>query len=256
MVLEEYRKSADTYLTPFAKYMTNANPNNLTITAFVFAIFAGITFALTYFSDIFLLFAALFIFLNGLFDALDGKVARMSTRATIKGDYLDHVLDRYADAFIIGGILVSPYCNPVIGLLALIGVIYASYMGTQAQAVGCGRKYIGILSRADRLTILIFTPIIQYILLLPGRDYFTLIVFDHKLYFTEFIMLYFAVAGHITAAQRIYHTLTDLDKKMSEKTRVNPRKAQLKNMNEKRNEKKVLQERASKLSDDSDHGKV
>ena len=37
-----------------------------------------------------------------------------------------------------------------IGVFALTGVLMSSYLGTQAQAVGVGRYYGGILGRADR----------------------------------------------------------------------------------------------------------
>ena len=37
-----------------------------------------------------------------------------------------------------------------------------SYMGTQAQAVGAGREYAGLLGRADRLIVLMLVPIIHY----------------------------------------------------------------------------------------------
>ena len=35
-------------------------------------------------------------------------------------------------------------------------------MGTQAQAVGAGREYAGLLGRADRLVVLAIVPVIQY----------------------------------------------------------------------------------------------
>ncbi len=37
-----------------------------------------------------------------------------------------------------------------IGVFALTGVLMASYLGTQAQAVGVGRYYGGLLGRSDR----------------------------------------------------------------------------------------------------------
>lgn len=226
MVIEEYRKTADSYMGPLARYMKNANPNNLTILAFIFALFAGVSFILCQIHQVFLLTAATFIGLNGLFDALDGRVARLSRKASQKGDFLDHVLDRYADVFIIGGIMLSPYCTPVIGLLALIGIIFASYMGTQAQAVGCGRKYAGVLSRADRLLILLFTPLIQYIILISERQYlFRFAIGSFNFTITEFVMLGFAILGHITAIQRVYYTWKELgarDKKaLPEKNKPN-----------------------------------
>jgi archaetidylinositol phosphate synthase len=218
MVLEDYRKSADHYVGPFANYFRNADPSSLTIAAFLCAVIAGVFFILTNWKDWFLLIAPIFVFLNGFFDVLDGRVARMSRRSSPRGDFLDHVLDRYADVFIIGGIALSPYCPPVIGLLAIIGVIFASYMGTQAQAVGCGRDYKGILGRADRLVILIFAPIIQYPLVWPGVNlgFFTFtvtvdkFVFPVTLSFLAIIMLIFAVMGHATAIQRAYSTWREL----------------------------------------------
>ena len=218
MVLEEYRKSADQYVGPFARYFRNADPSTLTVISFLCAVLAGIFFVLTNFRDWFLLIAPVFVFLNGFFDVLDGKVARLSRKASPRGDFLDHVLDRYADVFIIGGIALSPYCPPVIGLLAIIGVIFASYMGTQAQAVGCGRDYKGLLGRADRLVILIFAPIIQYPLMWPGLNlgfYKVTLVIDKYVIPMEFtflavVMLVFAIIGHVTAVQRAINTWREL----------------------------------------------
>ena len=150
--------------------------------------------------------AVLCILGNALFDALDGKVAKITGKTSKRGDFLDHVLDRYADVFIIGGIMLSVHCDWVIGLLALLGVIFASYMGTQAQALGCGRDYGGILGRADRLVILIIVPLIQFVVYLElnGRLWlFTPI---------EYAMIWFAFAGHFTAIQRGLRTWKRLGK--------------------------------------------
>jgi phosphatidylglycerophosphate synthase len=99
--------------------------------------------------------AAVFVALNGLFDALDGKVARLSSKESKKGDFVDHVIDRYSDVFILSGIALGSFCPLWVGLMAIIGVMLASYMGTQAQALGLRREYRGILGRADRQLIVI-----------------------------------------------------------------------------------------------------
>ena len=75
---------------------------------------------------------------------------------------MDHTLDRVADVIILGGIALSSMVDITIGFGAIIGVLMLSYMGTQAQAVGAGREYAGLLGRADRLVILVMIPIIQY----------------------------------------------------------------------------------------------
>jgi archaetidylinositol phosphate synthase len=194
MVLDKYRNVCDKFLDPFARPMKAINPNYLSILAFIFAILAGFFFWLTNFCSAALLSASLLVFVSSFFDALDGRVAKLAKKETKKGDFLDHVLDRYADVFVLGGIALSPYCNPIIGIFAIVGVLLASYLGTQAQAVGLGREYKGILGRADRLIVLIIAPLIQFTLLEKIWYFFAL----------EWMLLYFAVFGNVTAVQRFY----------------------------------------------------
>lgn len=208
MVLDKKRENVDPLLNKIANRFIKVNPNILTWISLIFAIFAGVFF---YFSspneeltNFYLYGAVIFVFLNGLFDAVDGKVAKLTNKASKKGDFLDHALDRYADVFIIGGLALSPWCRyPGIGLLAIVGVLLTSYMGTQAQAIGYKREYSGLLGRADRLVLLMIAPIIQHILLFYSGFKLPL-----DLFLLEWILIYFAVMGNITAIQRFYSTLT------------------------------------------------
>jgi archaetidylinositol phosphate synthase len=205
MVLDKTREKVDPFLNLIAKRFTIFTPDFLSWCALLFSLFAGVFF---FFStpggelqNYFLLFAALFVLFNGLFDAIDGKVAHLTNKASARGDFIDHVLDRYADVFMVGALALSPWCRPPIGLLAIIGVLLTSYMGTQAQAIGYKRDYSGLLGRADRLVLLMVFPIVQHIVLrfsfqLPGG--ITII---------ELVLGYFAVVGNITAIQRFYLTL-------------------------------------------------
>ena len=68
----------------------------------------------------------------------------------------------------------------------------ASYLGTQAQAVGVGRYYGGILGRADRLVLILVVGVIG--LLLPIHIY--------GLTWLGWLLVLFGVFGHITAFQR------------------------------------------------------
>ena len=223
MVLEDYRKQADPYLNPIARYFVATHPNTMTWLAFLFAILAGATFVATNVLGEYavwaLFLASSLIFFNAVFDALDGKVARLAKRESKRGDFLDHVLDRYADFFIIGGITVSPFCDPWIGVLAILGVIFASYMGTQAQAVGIKRNYGGILGRTDRLVLLIFLPLIQMFLeavkLIGPSHHFPLSVggYSVNLSVIELLMIWFAIAGNTTAIQRAWSTWNELKRK-------------------------------------------
>jgi archaetidylinositol phosphate synthase len=128
----------------------------------------------------------------------------LTGKASKKGDFIDHVFDRYADVFLVGAVAVSAWCNIYLGLLALVGVMLTSYMGTQAQAVGVGRHYGGVLGRADRMVLLMIAPALQYALLATGNSAISLGPFH--LTILEMMMLWFAVVGNLTAVQRAYGT--------------------------------------------------
>ena len=205
MVLDKSRERADPLLTMIAKRFVKVNPDLLTWCALLFSVIAGVFF---YFSNavsepqnFFLVIGVVFVFLNGLFDAVDGKVAKLTQKASARGDFLDHVLDRYADVFIVGALALSSWCRPPIGLLALVGVLLTSYMGTQAQAVGYQREYAGLLGRADRLVLLIVFPLLQHMML--GVS----VVLPWGVTVIEVVLVYFAVVGNITALQRFVLTL-------------------------------------------------
>ena len=152
MSLDSLRTKVQWILTPIAEAFSKLpiTPNMWTVVSLFCALIAGIFFA---FGQPF--FRRAFCRLNSFLDVLDGALARHTGAASPIGDYLDHVFDRYADVFIITGIIVygvqtwqAPVPAWVIGLFAITGVLLSSYMGTQAQAVGLKRNYGGVLGRA------------------------------------------------------------------------------------------------------------
>ena len=175
MVLDGQRARADFALTPVAKRLINVNPNMISWVGLILALVCGLLF---YFSGYYLdgreefkwllLLGGIMVLVSGYFDALDGKVAKLAGKAGRKGDYLDHVFDRYADVFMIGGVAFSAWCDPYLGMFALIGVLLTSYMGTQAQAIGAPRLYAGLLGRADRVVLSTLFPIIQLVMMAVG----------------------------------------------------------------------------------------
>lgn len=204
MVLDSQRSKVDFVLTPVAKKLINVNPNIISWIGLILAFVSGLLFYLSYNNHFLLVAGAIVVIVSGYFDALDGKVAKLSGKASSKGDYLDHVFDRYADVFMIGGVAVSTWCNPYLGMLALVGVLLTSYMGTQAQAVGAPRLYAGLLGRADRVVLSTLFPLIQFIAL--GTAYaslnFTIGNYAFDITWLEIMMLWFAIVGNITAIQR------------------------------------------------------
>lgn len=200
MVLDSKRSAVDFALTPVAKKLINVNPNTLSWIGLILAFVSGLLMYLSYDSHILLIVGAIVVLVSGYFDAIDGKVAKLSGKASKKGDYLDHVFDRYADVFMIGGVAVSAWCNPYLGLLALVGVLLTSYMGTQAQAVSNIRLYAGLLGRADRVVLSTLFPIIQFVACALGYGWIQ--IGDFSISWMEIMMLYFAIVGNLTAIQR------------------------------------------------------
>ena len=162
MVADDYRDFGTKILNPLAKRMP-IGPMGISFLSLLTAIGAGYSF---YMADLentnWLLIGALMVFLTAVLDALDGMVARIRAISSRRGDLLDHTLDRVADIIFVGGIALGPLVEITVGFAAIIGILMLSYMGTQAQAVGAGREYAGLLGRADRLVVLVMVPIIQY----------------------------------------------------------------------------------------------
>ncbi|MEW5936454.1 MAG: CDP-alcohol phosphatidyltransferase family protein [Candidatus Thermoplasmatota archaeon] len=203
MVLEKGRWVSERLLGPVAKRCKGFSPHSFSIAALVCALAAGYFFYISHRCYEFLFVGALFVFLNGLLDALDGCVAKHQGKGSRRGDLLDHAIDRYADFAILTGLVLSPYITHIlIGLLALMGVFMTSYMGTQAQAVGAARDYSGVLGRADRLVLLIAIPAITGALVHLHAPYQLTLPWLGTLTLLDIMMLWFAVAGNLTALHR------------------------------------------------------
>ena len=144
MTLDQYRSHAKVYFDPLVAIAIRCRltPNFFTIAALVASAAAGVLFFLRM-----ELWGIVAVALNAFCDAMDGAVAREMKTQSKRGDFLDHAVDRYADIFIITGIFAGGMVPWQIGVFALTGVLMSSYLGTQAQAVGVGRYYGGILGQ-------------------------------------------------------------------------------------------------------------
>lgn len=201
MVLDSKRDKVNFIMDPVANALKDVHPDLISFAALGLAAIAGVMLFFSYDHwQILLPLSALLVLVSGFFDGLDGKVARIAGKANKRGDFLDHVLDRYADVLMIGGVAVSAWCSPYLGMMAIIGVLLTSYMGTQAQAVGAKRMYAGLLGRADRIVLSFMAPLVQLIMMLFG--YRELDIFGFQINAFEVMMLWFALVGNLTAIQR------------------------------------------------------
>lgn len=207
MSLESLRPKIQWILTPVAKFFSKLpfSPNFWTVLSLICALAAGVAFAFGL-----PLAGVVFVILNACLDVLDGALARYTGVASPIGDYLDHVFDRYADTFIVVGILAygvrvweCPVAPWIIGIFAITGVLLSSYMGTQAQAVGMKRNYGGVLGRADRLILLIVLGVAEFIF--PANILFGLT-------FLGWLLVIYGLLGHITAIQRFVMGVRELSR--------------------------------------------
>nr|WP_320161798.1 CDP-alcohol phosphatidyltransferase family protein [uncultured Methanoregula sp.] len=189
MTLDQYRSHVKVYFDPLVSIAIRCRltPNFFTLAALAASAVAGILFYLRM-----EMWGVLAVAVNAFCDAMDGAVAREMKCQSKRGDFLDHAVDRYADIFIITGIFAGGLVPWQIGVFALTGVLMASYLGTQAQAVGVGRYYGGLLGRADRLVMIMVVGFIDF--LMPLSFY--------SLSLLGWMLVLFGFFGHITAFQR------------------------------------------------------
>ena len=196
MTLDGLRPLADRMITPVVAGSKRAGltPNAVSVLALFAAVGAAGSFTFAGETRLAYLLGALLVVCNGVLDLLDGALARELDRSSEAGDLLDHVLDRYADIVVVVG-LAAGVDRFALGLAAVTGVVMTSYLGTQAQAVGLDRVYGGLLGRADRLVLVgVVTTVAAFVgTTLQGLS------------LVGWLLVVFAVVGHLTALQRFYH---------------------------------------------------
>lgn len=207
MVLERYRERLAPYLDRSIRPWLEWSPAALTGLGFALLAVAGfLSFLVRYTTPYLFLPVAVLIFAGGVFDALDGEVARRTGRTSLRGDFLDHVLDRYGDVAVVLGLAASGFTILWLALLALVSLLLTSYMGTQAQALGIGRVYRGLLSRADRILLLSAAAFLEFLFvlppLIPGFSLARFSVAGVSLTVFDVLFVYFVFAGQWTVFTR------------------------------------------------------
>ena len=128
-------------------------PDTLTVLGWTLSVGSAVLFGLGYAR-----IAGVVMLLGGLFDALDGAVARESNRMSAFGAFLDSTLDRLSEAAIFVGIIffyaaaARPYETLLAGA-AMTFSLLTSYARARAEGLGIECQ-VGLLERAGRVVIL------------------------------------------------------------------------------------------------------
>lgn len=141
--------------------LTRISPNVLTFLGLVINIAAAFLFghANAANADHMFFYAGLVIFGAGIFDMVDGRVARRINKVTVFGSFFDSVIDRYSDVVLFFGLLVyygriNRFRYVVLVAFVMITSLMVSYTRARAEAL-IGQCKVGFMERPERLVLLI-----------------------------------------------------------------------------------------------------
>ena len=175
----------DPYINAVIKriFGSRANPNLFTLLGFLTTLIASFLII----QDLWFL-AGLTVLLSGLFDLFDGVAARTLNKITRFGGFLDSVIDRYSDLFLLMAFLVYYLRkgNSTLVILASfvsVGTALIPYVRARAEAaqIECNA---GLMERAER--IILITIGILFCRMEP-------------------VLWILAILTHYTVLERIYH---------------------------------------------------
>lgn len=198
---------------------TGVTPNGLTTFGFLITIASSVVliigaeigergdfFYLTWFGAI-TLFA-------GVFDMLDGQLARLTKKTSVFGALFDSVIDRYSELVMFFGIcyyLVSHdyLSSSIFAFIAMMGSIIVSYVRARAEALGYDCK-VGMMQRPERVLTIGITAILSgvvahyYGTFVVHVDWLPFPLIENISIFTIPIFI-MAVLTNYTAFQRLNH---------------------------------------------------
>jgi CDP-diacylglycerol--glycerol-3-phosphate 3-phosphatidyltransferase len=157
------------------------SPNVLTIVGFLAMV--GVAWVLAQGYE---RWAGVLIVAVGLFDALDGALARSTGQTSRFGAFLDSTLDRFAEIALYLGLLYlyrGDTLASVLVYLSITGSLMVSYTRARAEGLGLECK-VGFFTRLERLGVLVLGLLLE-------RTILALVVL--------------AIFSNLTALQRMWH---------------------------------------------------
>lgn len=156
MISARIGKGAQVILRLIVRALTSLGikPNHLTFMGFVGSIATAFAFAKGQFK-----IAGVVLIVAGLFDMVDGMVARTAKAETPFGAFFDSIMDRYSDLIMFLGLMIyygrADRINYVVLVgVAMMGSVLTSYARARAESLIPSCK-VGFLERPERIVLLI-----------------------------------------------------------------------------------------------------
>ncbi len=193
-------------------------PNSITTIGLIFNIAAAVVFVLG--GEIgkpgdlsYIGWGCGLILFAGLFDMLDGQVARKGNSSSRFGALYDSVIDRYSELIMFLGIcyyLVSHhyFITSLIAFIALVGSMMVSYVRARAEGIGIECKG-GFMQRPERIIIIGFSGVITGLLSAVSGGNQKLFIAGVPFHIVETMSVFFiallavALFSNITAINRL-----------------------------------------------------
>lgn len=187
MIDTKLRKSVQPIFDTMAKRFVKLNitPNTITGLAFIIGIASAIFIGLN-----FMMLALICLWFSGLFDVLDGTVARINGQSTPVGAYMDLILDRMVEAAVILGFYHAFPEHTLMYLLFFVAVLFnfTTFIVAGALFKNDGKKSmyydVGIAERTE--TFIVFS----LMMLLTSYIYWILLAFNAIVFLTGIIRFY------------------------------------------------------------------
>lgn len=159
------KKGAYNLLNPFISLLekTGVTPNGITIIGFLITIASAVILIIG--AEIgsrgdskYIMWFGIILLLAGVFDMLDGQLARKTNKMTEFGALFDSVIDRYSEMVMFFGIayyLVSNhyFLSSVFAFIAMIGSIMVSYVRARAEGLNVECN-VGMMQRPERVLLI------------------------------------------------------------------------------------------------------
>jgi CDP-diacylglycerol--glycerol-3-phosphate 3-phosphatidyltransferase len=141
--------------------LTRISPNALTFIGLLINVAAGVLFGYAHADNQrrMFVYAGLVIIAAGIFDMVDGRVARATNQVTIFGGFFDSVIDRYSDVALFFGLLVyyaraNRFFYVVMVALVMVSSVMVSYTRARAESLIPSCK-VGFMERPERIVLVI-----------------------------------------------------------------------------------------------------